>query len=72
VTKIAETINILYIVLKVSCRIYLKWITNKVPLSSIGNSAQRDVAAWMGEEFGGEWIHVHVWLGPFDGHLKLS
>ena len=20
----------------------------------------------------GEWIHVHVWLSPFTGHLKLS
>ena len=23
-------------------------------------------------EFGGEWIHVHVWLNPFTIHLKLS
>ena len=22
--------------------------------------------------FGGEWIHVCVWLNPFSGHLKLS
>ena len=28
--------------------------------------------SWMGEEFGGEWIHVCVWLNPFSGHLKLS
>ena len=34
--------------------LYLKWITNKGPLYSTGNSAQRYVAAWMGEEFGGE------------------
>ena len=27
---------------------------------------------WMGEGFGGEWIHVYVWLGPFTVHLKLS
>ena len=26
----------------------------------------------MGEEFGGEWIHVYVWLNPFSGHRKLS
>ena len=26
----------------------------------------------MGEEFGGEWIHVYVWLSPFAVHLKLS
>ena len=23
-----------------------------------------------GEEFGGEWIRVYVWLGPFTVHLK--
>jgi len=22
-------------------------------------------AAWMGGEFGGEWIHVYIWLSPF-------
>ena len=26
----------------------------------------------MGGEFGGEWIHVYVWLSPFAVHLKLS
>ena len=42
------------------------------------NSAQCYVAAWMGGEFGREWIHVYVciyiyvWLGPFAVHLKLS
>ena len=30
------------------------------------------MAAWMGGEFGGEWIHVYVWLNPFTVHLKLS
>ena len=46
--------------------LYLKWITNKDRgLYSTGNSAQCDVTAWMGEEFGGEWIHVYVWLSPF-------
>ena len=25
----------------------------------------------MGEEFGGEWIHVYVWLSSFVVHLKL-
>jgi len=29
------------------------------------------VAAWMGGEFGGEWVHVYVWLNPFTVHLKL-
>ena len=35
--------------------LYLKWITNKDPLYSTGNSAQGYMAAWLGEEFGGEW-----------------
>ena len=34
--------------------LYLKWITNKDQLSSTGNSAQCDVAAWMEGEFGGD------------------
>ena len=25
----------------------------------------------MGGGFGGEWIHVYVWLSPFTVHLKL-
>ena len=52
--------------------LYLKWITSKDLLYSTGNSAQCYVAAWMGEGFGGEWIHVYVWLSPFAVHLKLS
>ena len=51
---------------------YLKWISNKGLLRSTGNSAQCYVTAWMGGEFGGEWIHVYVWLSPFAVHLKLS
>ena len=39
---------------------------------STWDSAQRYVAAWMGGDFGGEWIHVYVWLSPFPVHLKLS
>ena len=50
----------------------LKWITSRDPLCSTGNSAQCYVAAWMGGESGGEWIHVYVWLSPFVAHLKLS
>ena len=38
--------------------LYLKWITSKVLLYSTGNSAQCYVAAWMGQEFGGEWIQL--------------
>ena len=50
----------------------LRWITNKDLLCSAWNSAQCYVAAWMGREFGGEWIHLYVWLSPFPVHLKLS
>ena len=48
-----------------------KKITNKNLLYSTGNSAQCYVAAWMGGESGGEWIHVYVWLSRFAVHLKL-
>ena len=48
----------------------LKWITNKDLLYVTGNSAQCYVAAWMGGEFGGEWIRVYVWLNPFTVHMK--
>ena len=34
-----------------------------------GSSALCDVAAWMGGELGGDWIHGYVWLRP---HLKPS
>ena len=36
------------------------------------NSAQCYETPWMGGEFGGEWLHVYAWLGPFAGRLKLS
>ena len=52
--------------------LYLKWKTTKVLLYSTGNSAQWYMVAWMGGEFGEEWIHVYVWLSPFAVHLKLS
>ena len=52
--------------------LYLTWRTNKNLLDSTGNSPQCHVAAWMGGEFGGEWIHVHVWLSPFAVHRKPS
>ena len=41
--------------------LYLKWIINKNPLYSIWNSAQCYMAAWMGEGFGGEWVHVYMY-----------
>ena len=40
--------------------LYLKWITNKDLVYSTGNSAQCYIAAWMGGEFGVEWLHVCV------------
>ena len=52
--------------------LYLKWITNQDLLYSTGNSAQCYVAAWMGEEFGGEWKRVYVWLSLFAVYLKQS
>ena len=52
--------------------LYLKWISSRNVLYITGNSAQCYVAAWMGGEFGGEWIHVYVWLSPFAAHLRLS
>ena len=52
--------------------LYLKWITNKELLYCTWNSAPCHVAAWMGGEFGGEWIHVCVWLSASTVYLKLS
>ena len=52
--------------------LYSKWITNKDLLYSRWNFAQCYGPAWMLGVFGGEWIHVHIWLNPFAIHLKLS
>ena len=41
---------------------YLKWITIKNLQCRAWTSAQCYVAAWMGEEFRGEGIHMYVWL----------
>ena len=38
----------------------LTWRTSKDLPDSSGTSAPCHVAAWMGGEFGGEWIHVYV------------
>ena len=51
--------------------LHLQWITNKDLLYSTRNSAQCYVPDWMGWGFGGEWIHVYVWLSSFTVHLKL-
>ena len=40
----------------------LKWTPKKDLLCSTGKSAHCHVAAWMGREFVGEWIHVYEWL----------
>ena len=53
-------------------RLYLRWISNKDLLYSPGNSATCYEAVWMGGQFGGEWVHVYVWLSCFAVHLKLS
>ena len=49
--------------------LHFKWIISKDLLYNTRNPAQCYLAAWMGGEFGREWIHVYVWLSS---HLKLS
>ena len=56
----------------VDTRRYLTWITSKDFLYSTGDSAQCYLAAWVGRELGGEWIHGYIWLSHFTVHLKLS
>ena len=51
--------------------LYFKWITNRSLLYSTGNSAQCYVAAWVGGESGGEWMHEYLWLSSFAICLKL-
>ena len=41
--------------------LYFKWINKKDLLYSIWNSIQCYVAAWMGQEFGEEWIHIYIY-----------
>ena len=38
--------------------------TNRELLFSTRNSTQCYVVAWMGGEFGEEWIYVYIWLSP--------
>ena len=40
--------------------LYIKWITNKDLLYSIGNSTQYSVMTYMGKEPKKEWIHIYV------------
>ena len=51
--------------LDMSTLLYLRWITHKGLPYSTENCAQCYGADWMGGEFGGEWVHVYVWLSPF-------
>ena len=44
--------------------LYLKWITRNL-LYSTWNSAPCYVAAWMGGEFGGEWMDTCVCMAEF-------
>ena len=48
----------------------LKWIISKDLLYSTGNSAQYYVAAWMGREFGGEWIYLY-WIYIPNGYIYI-
>ena len=52
--------------------LYIRAITNKDLLYSSGNSARGYGAAWMGGEFGGEWMPAYVRLSLFAVHLKLT
>ena len=52
--------------------LYLKRITSKDLLYCTWNFVQCYVAALMGKELGGEWVHIYVWLSPFAMHLNLS
>ena len=67
------TSSIVKITCKSSCYI-LRWITNHTLCVCIAQGTLLNVMwqAWMGGEFGGEWMHVYVWLNPFAVHLKLS
>ena len=53
-------------------RLCLTWRTSKDLLASTGNSAQCHMAAWMGGEFGGERIHMYVWLSLVAVPLNIS
>ena len=52
--------------------LYLKFITNKDLLCHTWNSVHCYMPAWMGSGFGGERIHVYVWLSPLAVHLTTT
>ena len=58
--------------LSMNTLLYLKWIINKVLSYNTGNSIQCYIAAWMGEELGGDQTYACVLLSPFAVHLKPS
>ena len=51
--------------------ILLEWLSSKNKDLLYGTLLSVNVAAWVGGEFEGEWIHVYVWLGSFAVCLKL-
>ena len=53
--------------------LYLNWVTKKKKTFCTAHGTLLNVVTtWMRGGFGGEWIHVFVWLSPFTVHLKLS
>ena len=58
--------------LSMNTLLYLKWIINKVLSYNTGSSIQCYIAAWMGEELGGDQTYACVLLSPFAVHLKAS
>ena len=49
----------------------LKWITSKDLHTAQGTLFKVMWQPGWGGGFGGEWIHMCVWLSPFAVHLKL-
>ena len=48
---------------------WIRWIKRLQRLMQL--CSVLNAAAWMGWEFGGEWIHIYLWLSPFTVLLKL-
>ena len=55
-----------------SYRTFFIWVLVSIYQGCTIQDEKMSLSAWMGGEFGGEWIHVYVWLSPFAVHLKLS
>ena len=69
--KVFPCLFLIDIMLMQSALLHLKIDNQQDLLYSPRNSAQCYVAAWMRGEFGGEWIHIYVWLSSFARYLKL-